>query len=200
MVGPPKFKRFLELVLKGSGGLFEPKNYAVSARISLPMVKRYLRVLEKAGVVSVIRPYRSSPKTASTPKVYARDADAARDFKGEKRLDPAELGYLWEHTVLNEIHKRAPGLKVYYWRDPHGYEIDFVLAPRGKPPIAVECKRSSNNIETRSLVSFRQAYSMGENWAVLQDATYPFKRSEGRPEWDCIGLPEFIRRVEQLSR
>lgn len=195
------FQKFLELVISGSGGIFEASHYAGPSDISRPTVANYLAVLEDTRVAHVIRPYSTYKPTeiVSAPKVYAFDTGFVCHYRGWHTLRGEDLGYLWEHYILNEIHAQAPLIKVHYWRDKRGHEIDFVLVPWGKSPITVECKWSANNMETRNLIAFRKAYSEGENWLVLPNVERPFKRHHDRLEWDCIGLPEFIRRLEKLS-
>jgi predicted AAA+ superfamily ATPase len=41
-----------------------------------------------------------------------------------------DLGLLWEHYVLNELHAQLQTRRLNYWRDRQGHEVDFVLARR----------------------------------------------------------------------
>ena len=52
-----------------------------------------------------------------------------------------DLGYMWEHIVLNEIQGNLQTRTVNYWRDKHDHEIDFVINDRRNNALtAIECK------------------------------------------------------------
>lgn len=194
------FQRFLELLFASSGGIFEASSFSTPCEISRPTVTNYLNVLELTKTAIILRPFSThrSTEIVAAPKVYVFDTGFIYYFKGWEQLRAEDLGLLWEHFVLNEILSRKPGIKINYWRNKNGHEIDFVLQIRGKKPIAVECKWSANNVQTKNLKSFRQIYPEGENWMVLHDVERPFKRTEGRLEWSCLGLADLIKRLEQL--
>jgi len=65
-------------------------------------------------------------------------------YRGWQQLRQDDLGPLWEHFVLNEIMARWQSMKIGYWRDKHGHEIDFIVAGRKGAPLAVECKWSAS--------------------------------------------------------
>lgn len=198
----PEFLKFLEMVVAHNGGIFKTAPFASACRISRPTVMSYLAELETSGLVQVIRPFplRSSDEMLSAPKLYACDPDFVCSVRGWREIRPERRGPLWELSVLNEIRRLTPHIEIRYWRDKRGHEIDFVLVPRGKPPVAIECKWSSNNIEVGNLRAFRSRYPNGENWLVLADVDRTFKKVQKGLEWDCMGLKEMVRRLARLSR
>ena len=191
------FQRLLELMLAQSGGMFEATKYAAPCEISRTTVANYLNVLEATRVVHVVRPFSTHRATeiVSTPKVYGFDTGFVCYYRGWEKLRPNDLGVLWEHYVLNEVHSRLQRQVLHYWRDKRGHEVDLVLARRGRPPIAIECKWSAGMAETRGLRAFRQRYPEGENWIVAQDVDRPFRRTEGDLRLECMGLNEIIGRL-----
>jgi len=68
---------------------------------------------------------------------------------------------------------------IHYWRSKHGNEVDFVLARRGQPPAAIECKWSAGEFDPASIWDFRNRYSKGPNYVVSADVGPPFTRRHG---------------------
>jgi hypothetical protein len=191
------FQRLLELLLAQSGGVFEATRLAGPCEISRPTVTSYLDVLEATSVVHVIRPFSTHRATeiVSAPKVYGFDTGFVCHFRGWTDLRPEDLGDLWEHYVLNEIHARTQGRSVNYWRDKQHHEIDFVLARRGRAPITIECKWSASGFDARNLRSFRHRYPEGENWVVAQDVDRPYERTVDDMRVEFIGIGDLAGKL-----
>ena len=128
-----------------SGGLFEATAFARACEVSRTTVANYVAVLEATFVVHLVRPFAGggAAEILSAPKAYGFDTGFVCYHRGRHELRRDDLGPLWEHLVLNELHARIGTRTVYYWRSKHGNEIDFVLAARGKPVTAIECKWSA---------------------------------------------------------
>jgi predicted AAA+ superfamily ATPase len=193
------FQRFLELLFARSGGLFEATAYAAPCEISRTTVGNYLGALEATRVAHVIRPYSTHRTTeiVAAPKVYGFDTGFVCYFRGWQDLRAEDLGALWEHLVLNEIHGRSPDREVRYWRDKRGHEVDFVLAGRGRQPVAIECKWSARNFDPLNLQAFRHRYPPGENWLVARDVDRPHRLGMNGLPVDCLGLDDLARRLER---
>ncbi|MBI5364509.1 MAG: ATP-binding protein [Planctomycetes bacterium] len=192
------FLKFAELVFASSGGLFEATRFAAPCEVSRTTIMSYLDVLEATSVVSVVRPY-STSKTAeivSAPKVYAFDTGFVCHARGWDVLRDDDRGPLWEHYVLNELLGRLQLREVKYWRDKAGHEVDFVLAPRGRAPIAIECKWSAARFEPNGLNSFARRYPQAKCWLVANDVERPLTRRFGELEVTVAGLEHL---VEQLG-
>jgi predicted AAA+ superfamily ATPase len=102
------FLKFVELLLTSSGGIFEATRFAQPSEVSRSTIANYVSILETTVVAHVVRPY-STGKTAkivAVPKVYGFDTGFVCYFRGwhEPRRD--DMGLLWEHYVLNELHAR----------------------------------------------------------------------------------------------
>jgi predicted AAA+ superfamily ATPase len=194
------FQRFAELLLVNSGGIFEATKYAEPCEISRSTVTNYLNVMEATWVAHVIRPYSTHQPTEiiSAPKVYTFDTGFVCYYKGWQQLRPDDMGILWEHYVLNEIHAHSRQLRVNYWRDKRGHEIDFILARGNRDPIAIECKWSANNFNTRNIRSFRRRYPEGENWIVAHDIDQPYRRRVDDLELRFIGTPDLLKGLQRM--
>ena len=193
------FQRFLELLFINSGGIFEATRYAGPCEISRPTVSSYLKVLEATWVVQVVKPFsrRRQTEIISAPKVYAFDTAFVCYYRGWHELRPDDMGYLWEHFVLNEIQGRGQARNIRYWRDKRGHEVDFILFRPGQKPIAIECKWSADAVEIKNLKAFRRNYPGGENWIVAHDVDRSFRREIGDLSLEFLGLKDFVNRLKQ---
>jgi hypothetical protein len=173
------FARFVELVLARSGGVFEATAFAGPAEASRTTIANYLSALEITKVAHVVRPFstRRPTELVHAPKVYGFDTGFVRTLRGWNELRDEDLGALWEHYVLNELHARAISAEVRYWRTSRHREVDFVLVRRGAEPIAVECKwRVDGREDLPGLKAFRRAYPSGETFVVASNVDRPFER------------------------
>jgi hypothetical protein len=165
------FQRFLELLLARSGGMFEATAFARPCEVSRTTISSYLAVLEATGVAVVLRPFsgRKSTEIVAAPKVYGFDTGFVCYHRGWDRLRADDLGFLWEHFVLNELLAVLQGEPVQYWRDKAGHEVDFILKRRGRSPLAIECKWAADGFRGANLRAFRSRHPLGENLVVCQD-------------------------------
>jgi hypothetical protein len=196
------FQKFVELLLAHSGGLFEATRYAAPCEVSRTTIASYLAVLEATFVAHVLRPFATHPSTeiVSAPKVYGFDTGFVCYYRGWHQLREDDLGLLWEHFVLNELHAHVEARTLRYWRDKRGHEIDFVVAGRGREPIAVECKWKADTFHPSGLLAFRRRYERGANYVVASDVVRPWTRTyEGvdvrfvSPAGLIVALPYGVR-------
>ncbi len=188
------FQRFAELLMVQSGGIFEATRFAGPCEASRSTISNYLAVLEATFVVHVVRPFstRRAAEIVAAPKVYAFDTGFVCAHRGWAQLRREDLGPLWEHFVLNEIHAALQSRAIQYWRDKRGHEVDFVL-PRGRgAPTAVECKWSAGDLDPAGISAFRRRYPLGETFVVSHDVRAPFARRHGDVEVRHVGLPDLI--------
>lgn len=192
------FQRFAELLFAQSGGMFEASRFAAPCEVSRQTIANYLVALEATYAVHVIRPYSTHRATeiVSAPKVYAFDTGFVCYHRGIEALRPDDLGPLWEHFVLNEIHGRLQRRAIRYWRNKRGAEIDFVLSRRGEVrPIAIECKWQAGLFDPSSLLSFRHIYPEGKSFVVASDVERPYTRTYDGVEVEFAALEDLITRL-----
>ena len=172
------FQRFAELLMAQSGGIFEATSFAAPCEVSRTTITNYLAVLESTFVVHVVRPFSSHRPTeiVAAPKVYAFDTGFICYYRGWYDLRRDDLGILWEHFVLNELHAALQSRRIGYWRDKRGHEVDFILADRRSAPIAIECKWSASDFDPSNLLSFRRRYPNGPNYVIANDVTHTYAR------------------------
>jgi predicted AAA+ superfamily ATPase len=193
------FQRFLELLHAQSGGMFEATRFARDCEVSRPSIANYLAVLEATYVAHVIRPFsaRRATEIIAAPKVYGFDTGFVCRLRGIDRLRRDDIGLLWEHYVMNELHARLQTRQIRYWRDKRGHEVDFVLAGRRGAPVAIECKASSANFDASGLAAFRRAHPAGVNLVVAADVTKPFVETHAGLRVEFTHLDGLVRRAQQ---
>ncbi|MEW5707101.1 MAG: ATP-binding protein [Actinomycetota bacterium] len=191
------FQKFAELLMLQSGGIFEATKFSRPCEVSRTTISNYLKVLEATFVVNVVRPFSThrSTEIVSAPKVYAFDTGFVCYHRGWSDLRDEDKGLLWEHFVLNELHAHLQSRNIFYWRDKRGHEVDLVLIPRGRMPIAVECKWSAFDFDAANLRSFRKQYPEGDNFVVASDVKQSFNRKHGDLPIKFVNLPSLIEAV-----
>ncbi len=173
------FLKFTELLITQSGGIFEANKFARPCEVSRSTISNYLSVLEATYVVHIVRPFSSHRPTeiVSAPKAYAFDTGFVCYYRGWHELRQDDLGSLWEHFVLNEIHAHTQSRRILYWRDKRGHEVDFILVKRPSEPTAIECKWSSSEFDPTNIKAFRRQYPHGDNYVVSADVMRSFFRT-----------------------
>jgi predicted AAA+ superfamily ATPase len=175
------FQGLFELLLRQSGGMFEASALARPLEISRTTVSNYLAVLEETMVMHVVRPFAAggAAEIVSAPRVYGFDTGFVAYYCGWHPPRREDLGVLWEHLVLNELHAALGRPIVRYWRTKSGREVDFVVDEPGRAPDLVECKWTLDAFEPDSMKAFRARYPEGRNVVVAGDARSPFTKRFG---------------------
>lgn len=197
------FQKFTELILVKSGGIFEATDFAKHCEVSRSTISNYLSVLEATFVAHVIRPFNThkSNEIISAPKVYGFDTGFICHNRGWLQLRKEDLGTLWEHFVLNELHAHLQSRKVNYWRDKRGHEVDFILPSKhNHSPIAIECKWSTKDFDPANLKIFRNNYPEGKNFVVAVDVKIGFEKKFNDLIVTFIGLEELINLVTMTKK
>lgn len=193
------FQKFFELLMVQSAGMFEASSFAAPCEVSRTTISNYLSVLEATYVVHVIRPFhtRQAAEIVAAPKVYAFDTGFFCYYRGWDRLRQEDLGILWEHFVLNEIQGHLQTRDIFYWRDKQGHEIDFILKPKGKNPIAIECKWGAGNMDSRNIETFLNHYPQANVLSVSSDIRRSFSRKIASAVVRYVNLSECISILQE---
>jgi predicted AAA+ superfamily ATPase len=196
------FQKFAELLMAQSGGIFEAAKFARPCEVSRTTISNYLAVLEATFIAHVIRPYSSHRPTEiiSAPKVYGFDTGFVCYHRGWHELRRDDLGLLWEHLVLNEMHAHLQSREIRYWRDKRGHEVDFILAHTKKSSLAIECKWSASDFDAGNLQAFRRRYPQGDHLVVANDVERSFTRSYGNLSVRFVNLADLIAEITRKQR
>jgi len=193
------FLRFLELLWAQSGGLCELTKFTAPCEASRQTLANYLDIFAATGVVHVLRPFATNPtrEIVAMPKVYAFDTGFVCHARSIDSLRLDDKGPLFEHLVLDELLFEAGAEEIRHWRDKQKHEIDFVWTPRGRPPVAIECKWRAARFDPTAMHSFATLHPKAAFWLVAEDRCSWTMRRYGPIEVIECGpdqLPELMAR------
>ena len=148
-----EFYNFLVYMAARTSMELRYEDIANSIGISAPTAKEWVSILERSGIVYILRPYFNNitSRLVKTPKVYFMDTGLAawmcRWPNAETLLMGPMSGAFFETRVVTEIVKgclnagKRPDL--YYYRDIDKKEIDL-LQIIGNDIYPIEIKKSKN--------------------------------------------------------
>ncbi len=193
------FQQLAQLLFIASGGIFEATRFAGPCEVSRTTVSNYLAVLEATFVVHVLRPFASNPSAeiVSAPKVYGFDTGFVCYHRGWETLREQDLGVLWEHFVLNEMHGCLQTRALHYWRDKRGHEVDIVIVGRKRRLTAIECKWSADAFDPSALAAFRRRYPAGDNYVVAADISRSWTRRLRKMAVQFVSPESLISTLEE---
>ena len=124
--------------------------------VSVPTIKEWVTILERSGLIFILRPYSSnlSKRLVKTPKCYFLDTGLASYLtswpNAETLLNGSSAGAFFETYVFSEILKgfvntgKRPN--IYYYRDVDKKEIDLlIVGPNCIYPIEIKMSKSPSN-------------------------------------------------------
>jgi len=186
------FQKFFELIMAQSGGIFEANSFTSPCEASRPTISNYLKVLEATFAAHIIRPFSSKKQNEiiSAPKVYGFDTGFVCYYRGWYELRDDDMGYLWEHFVLNEIFAYRQTKDIGYWRDKQGHEIDFVIKKKGQPVLAIECKWRDKDFDPANIKVFLRRYDKAQVYVVSHNVAQSYNRRYGDSTVKFINLTD----------
>lgn len=148
-----EFYDFLVGMAARTGQELVYSDIANSIGVSAPTIKEWVSILERSGVIFILRPYYTNitKRLVKTPKVYFMDTGLAAYLCRWPNADVLEAsamdGAFFETYVVTEIIKsfynagKKPDL--YYYRDIDKKEVDLVII-KGNRLYPIEVKKSKN--------------------------------------------------------
>jgi predicted AAA+ superfamily ATPase len=107
---------------------------------------------------------------------------------------------LWEHLVLDELKARFASSEIFYWRDKQKHELDFIVARRGSPPVAIECKWKLESASKSNFASFASLYPDARLIVIVSDAEKPrINRAKRYIETGLGELEQAVRLATESS-
>ena len=76
--------------------------------------------------------------------------------------------------------------------------MDFVVAGRGRPPVAIECKATSANFDATNLVCFRKQHPEGASLVVAADVKTPFAEQHAGLRVEFVPMEGLIRHLQKV--
>jgi predicted AAA+ superfamily ATPase len=131
------FYNFIRATAARTGCLLNYANLCQDVGIDMKTAKIWLSTLERSGIIKLLEPYSPNitQRIIKTPKLYFLDTGLASFLAGWDSpislMNGAQNGAMLETWVFGEIlksywhnGKEAP---LYFYRDTHQKEIDFVI-------------------------------------------------------------------------
>ena len=114
------FVKFMTSVAARTGQVVNYANIASELGVSEVTVKEWISILEKSGIIYILKPYTSSVlnRAIKTPKLYFRDTGLCcyltRWLTVDTLKNGAMAGAMFETFVINEILKSYSNEGIYY--------------------------------------------------------------------------------------
>ena len=146
-----EFADFLVYMAARTGQELKYSDIAGAVGISAPTAREWVSILERSGIIYLLRPYYSNitKRLVKTPKVYFMDTglaaylcrwpDAATIENGA--MDGAFLETYVVTEIVKSYYNAGKFPDLYYYRDVDKKEIDLLLTA-GQALIPIEIKKS----------------------------------------------------------
>lgn len=128
-------------------------NISKEMGISAPTIKEWVTILERSGIIYILRPYYSniSKRLVKTPKCYFIDTGLAAYLTSwptaETLMNGNASGAFFETYVVGEILKswynNGKEIPLFYYRDIDKKEVDLLLV-EGDKVYPIEIKKAKN--------------------------------------------------------
>jgi len=191
------FSRFLEIAAGESGKQLNFTRLSQDIGIAGTTIANYYQVLEDCLITLRIDPIDHSTtkrRLIKSPKYLFFDMGVRRACANEgTKLSQKMLADLFEQYVGTELvyHSQlsSPGVKIKYWRDSAGPEIDYVIdQAHAYIPVEVKWTDKPNLSDARHLKKFIDEYAAEQAYVICR-TPYRYKLAENimALPWQEIG-------------
>ena len=195
-----KLEEFRAFVTYMAANTAQELNYDSISKVvgvSAPTIKEWVSVLERSGIIYLIRPYASSmtKRLVKRPKCYFIDTGLAAFLtswpNAETLMNGNAAGAFFETYVVGEIIKgyanNGKNTNFYYYRDIDQREIDLLMiGPDSIYPIEIKKGKTPSNADKN--IKALNCYGLKINPALIlctADELFPISKEA----WYCpIGL------------
>lgn len=188
-----EFYDFLVYMAARTGQELKYDDIADSIGVSAPTAKAWVSILERSGVIYILRPYYSNitKRLVKTPKVYFMDTGLAaylcRWPNAETLENGAMDGAFFETYAVTEIVKSCYNAgkpaDLYYYRDIDKKEIDLLIV-EGDKLYPIEIKKSKEPAKPDKNFGVLQQFKMDVQPGIIlcmSDELIPYNRES----WYC---------------
>ncbi len=161
------FARFLELAASESGGIINLRKLSQEIGVSHTTIGAYYQILEDCLIAEKVEPLTRSKtrkKLTKSDKYLFFDLGVRRLAAREgTKLSRDTLGRLFEQFIGLELLRcaraKSPRVKIRFWRDPDGPEVDWVIDEGGSyTPVEVKWTERPTAGDIRHLETFLSEY------------------------------------------
>jgi predicted AAA+ superfamily ATPase len=181
------FARFLELAASESGGIINLRKLSQEIGVSHTTIGAYYQILADCLIAERIEPLtqsRTRKKLTKSEKYLFFDLGVRRLAAREgARLSRDTMGRLFEQFVglelLRGAHAKGPGIRIRFWRDPDGPEVDWVVDREGVyTPIEVRWTDNPERADIRHLEVFLAEHKTAKTGFVVCQVPRKVRLSE----------------------
>ena len=180
-----QLKRFWTMIAHSHGQIWNASQISNSLGVSSPTIRHYLDILEETFIIRAQAPYYHNIKKRliKSPKVYIRDSGLLHTFLGKSTIDELQghpcIGNSWEGFVIEQIMSIIPeNWSTYFYRTSAGAEIDLLLVPKNKKPIAIEIKYSASPKVSKGFWNIFEDTSCEKGFVVYPgEEIYPLSKN-----------------------
>ncbi len=159
------FDKFLRLLALRSGQILSMNSIASDVGVSAHTIKSWISILEASNIVFLLKPLYNNygKRLIKSPKLYFLDTGLLCFLAGIHTIEALErsslLGSYFETLALGQLVRHfsnnALPCNLYYFRDNHGNEVDFII-PQGNRLKIYECKwKLQSGIPPKNLEKFK---------------------------------------------
>ncbi len=180
------FIRFLEVACSESGNILNASKLSQEIGVTSATISDYYQILDDCLIAHRIDPISNGNtrrRLIKSPKYLIFDLGVRRIAANEgRRLPKNQLGHLFEQFIgleLIRLSHLSEGIKIRYWRDSSGPEVDFVIE-ESKQYIPVEVKWSDkpNKHDAKHLELFMNEYPQARQGYIICQTPMPYDISE----------------------
>lgn len=178
------FATFTGLCAGRIGQLLNLSSIANDAGVSVNTAKSWISILEASYIITLLRPYYKNvnKRLIKSPKLYFVDTGLACSLL---RINTPEMinthylkGSLFENLIISDLIKqiehRGRNVKLYFWRESNGVEIDCIIEKDADPLMSLEIKagQSYNKDYVQNLKAFRKLGLNEQSFLIYQGDQY----------------------------
>lgn len=162
------FKNLVKILAHQVGNIINRAELSSTLGIAEKTVKKYLHLLEKTFVISLVKPFFQNARKELTksPKVYFSDLGllhiAQEVFPS---IEKSTKGNVFENACFLRLKELGLFKLPQFWRTKSGAEVDFIISsPETGKPIPIEVKLAPKDTFGKSLISFIKKYQPKETF------------------------------------
>lgn len=148
-----EFRNFVTVMAANTAQELKYDNIAKIVGVSAPTIKEWVSILERSGIIYILRPYNNSisKRLVKTPKCYFLDTGLAAYLTSwptlETLMNGASSGAFFETYIISEILKGYYNVgkepNIFYYRGIDQKEIDLIFV-KGDKIYPIEIKKNKN--------------------------------------------------------
>ena len=192
-----EFRSFVTYMASNTAQELKYESISKVVGVSSPTIKEWLSILERSGIIYILRPYSSSisKRLVKTPKCYFLDTGLASYLtswpSAETLMNGNAAGAFFETYVVSEILKgyvnNSKNANLYYYRDIDQKEIDLLMiGPDCIYPIEIKMNKNPTNSNKNFNVLNKFGMNIKPGIVIcMADELFPINKNS----WLCpIGL------------